>query len=109
MVLARRSDAGDFIYVGRVGTSLKGRRASGLLERFRAILRKALPLARGQQRDWHAYACLVRPEWVAEVRFLEWKSAGKLRHASSKECDCYKRGLATRSPEEVAPPSVRQC
>ncbi|MGI8926691.1 MAG: DNA ligase D [Tepidiformaceae bacterium] len=78
-------DAGrapQLLFGGRVGTGFDDKTLKDLLTKLRPMQRDDSPFARGG--DVPRGATFVRPELVAEVEFIEWTSAGVLRHPSFK-------------------------
>ncbi len=70
-------------YVGKVGTGFTDRMRRELAERLEAMRVESPPFAAGAWRASET-ARWVRPEWVAEVAFLEWTQGGEIRHPSFK-------------------------
>jgi bifunctional non-homologous end joining protein LigD len=74
-------DAGAFRYAGRVGTGFTSDTLDDIQRTLESLARDTTPFADPLERraavdDVH----FVEPELVAEVRFTEWTSVGRIRH-----------------------------
>jgi bifunctional non-homologous end joining protein LigD len=67
----------QLVYAGKVGSGFDEHILERLGERLDALEQKQSPFTAGQPPR-HAH--WVRPEVVAEVRFSQWTTAGRLRH-----------------------------
>jgi bifunctional non-homologous end joining protein LigD len=82
LLVGVRSDAGKLVFAGKIGTGFTQKRARELRAKLEAIERKHCPFATrpagwlGKNAHW------VAPKLVAEAKFSEWTSDGKLRHPS---------------------------
>jgi bifunctional non-homologous end joining protein LigD len=81
LLLGYYDDAGALRYAGRVGTGFSEAALDEIQRRLAPIARDASPFAdplesRAAQRDVH----FVEPRLIAEVRFTEWTSVGRIRH-----------------------------
>jgi bifunctional non-homologous end joining protein LigD len=74
-------DADGIRYAGRVGTGFSDAERRAMLARLRKMSRKSPPV-HDAPRDELLHAQWVEPELVGEVTFMEWTSAGSLRHSS---------------------------
>ncbi|SFN89315.1 ATP-dependent DNA ligase [Mycetocola miduiensis] len=74
-------DADGIRYAGRVGTGFSDAERRAMLTRFRALARKSPPV-HDAPRDELLHAQWIEPELVGEVTYMEWTSAGSLRHSS---------------------------
>jgi bifunctional non-homologous end joining protein LigD len=74
-------DAAGIRYAGRVGTGFSDAERRAMLTRFRKIAR-ASPPVHDAPREELLHAQWIEPELVGEVSFMEWTSAGSLRHSS---------------------------
>ena len=73
-------DSGGLRYVGRVGTGFadaERKALTGLLERFST---EHSPFTHGSGPDRSEPTRWVRPELTCEVEYLEYTTAGHLRH-----------------------------
>jgi bifunctional non-homologous end joining protein LigD len=73
-------DQGGLRYVGRVGSGFseaERKALTGLLERFAT---EASPFTRGSRPDRREPTRWIRPELTCEVDYLEYTTAGHLRH-----------------------------
>jgi bifunctional non-homologous end joining protein LigD len=71
-------ESGHLVYVGKVGTGFDTRTLRDLQQRLKPLEQKSSPFA--TRPAGAARAHWVKPELVAQVRFSEWTSDGKLRH-----------------------------
>ncbi|MCK5756801.1 MAG: non-homologous end-joining DNA ligase, partial [Mycobacterium sp.] len=69
-------------YVGRVGTGLTERQLRELTAELEPLRRKTSPFVERLDRPIERDAVWVLPKVVAEVRFMDWTTAGHLRHPS---------------------------
>ncbi|GAA2058806.1 ATP-dependent DNA ligase [Williamsia deligens] len=69
-------------YVGRVGTGLTDRQLAELTAELAPLRRKTSPFLDRLDRPIERDAVWVLPQVVAEVRFMDWTTAGHLRHPS---------------------------
>ena len=68
---------GELRYAGKVGTGFSDAELDRLAALLSAIRTEDSPFsARGLPRDAH----FVKPELIAEVRFTEWTTSGRVRH-----------------------------
>lgn len=74
-------DAGGIRYAGRVGTGFSDADRRAMVQRFRTMARESPPV-HDAPRDEMLHARWIEPELVGEVTFMEWTSAGALRHSS---------------------------
>ncbi|MET0713345.1 MAG: ATP-dependent DNA ligase [Mycetocola sp.] len=74
-------DPGGIRYAGRVGTGFSDAERRAMLTRFRTLARKSPPV-HDAPRDELLHAQWIEPELVGEVTYMEWTSAGSLRHSS---------------------------
>ena len=72
-------DRGSMVFAGKVGTGFSAKERVELKKRLAA---DADPAARPADAPRMRDATWVRPALVAQVRFTEWTSDGKLRHPS---------------------------
>ena len=87
-------DAAGIRYAGRVGTGFSDAERRAMVTRFRGMARQTPPV-HDAPRDELLHVHWIEPDLVGEVTFMEWTSAGALRHSSW-------RGWRTdKSPEEV--------
>jgi len=75
------NEAGSLRWAGNVGTGFTDEEAARLVERLRPLARKESPLAETPRmpRVRREDVVWVEPVLVAEVRFAEWTSEGRLR------------------------------
>jgi bifunctional non-homologous end joining protein LigD len=80
LVLASRSPSGALAYAGRVGTGWNQAESRELRKRLTALGQDgpSLEVPKAEQRG----VTWTRPELTVEVAFVEWTSAGIIRHAS---------------------------
>jgi bifunctional non-homologous end joining protein LigD len=82
LLMGIHDDGGNLIYAGKVGTGFTDRILDELSAALGRLERKTSPFAtevpRAESKDAH----WVTPSLVAEVRFSEWTSDGRLRHPS---------------------------
>jgi bifunctional non-homologous end joining protein LigD len=71
-------DGGSLVYVGHTGTGFDARELARVWKLLKAREVKTAPFAAPVKTNEPAH--WVRPELVAEIRFTEWTSDGKLRH-----------------------------
>ena len=81
LLLGYYDDTGALRYAGRVGTGFTEATLDELRRTLRSIERDESPFAdplesRAVEREAH----FVEPQLVAEVRFTEWTSVGRIRH-----------------------------
>ena len=82
LLVGVRDDAGKLAFAGKVGTGFTQKSARELRAKLVAIERKECPFTTrpagwlGKNAHW------VAPRLVAEAKFSEWTSEGKLRHPS---------------------------
>ncbi|HEY9313397.1 ATP-dependent DNA ligase [Williamsia sp.] len=69
-------------YVGRVGTGFSDAQLETLLAELEPLRRKTSPFLGHLDRPVESDAVWVLPKLVADVRFMDWTSAGHLRHPS---------------------------
>ncbi len=69
-------------YIGRVGTGLTERQLAELTDELEPLRRKTSPFIERLDRPIERDAVWVLPKVVAEVRFMDWTTAGHLRHPS---------------------------
>ncbi|GAA1876815.1 ATP-dependent DNA ligase [Williamsia serinedens] len=69
-------------YIGRVGTGLTERQLAELTAELEPLRRKTSPFLERLDRPIERDAVWVLPKVVAEVRFMDWTTAGHLRHPS---------------------------
>ena len=69
-------------YIGRVGTGLTERQLAELTDELEPLRRKTSPFLERLDRPIERDAVWVLPKVVAEVRFMDWTTAGHLRHPS---------------------------
>ncbi|MET4637175.1 ATP-dependent DNA ligase [Mycetocola sp. 2940] len=74
-------DADGIRYAGRVGTGFSDADRRAMVKRFRTMGRESPPV-HDVPRDELLHARWIEPELVGEVTFMEWTSAGSLRHSS---------------------------
>lgn len=74
-------DAGGIRYAGRVGTGFSDAERRGMVARFRGMARQTPPV-HDAPRDELLHVHWIEPTLVGEVTFMEWTSAGALRHSS---------------------------
>ncbi len=93
---------GRLRYVGKVGTGFTDQMRRELAERLERMRVESSPFSAQAGRAPKS-ARWVRPEWVAEVAFLEWTRGGEIRHPSFKGLreDRDPRGVIAESPAEV--------
>ncbi|GHD39490.1 ATP-dependent DNA ligase [Mycetocola manganoxydans] len=87
-------DAAGIRYAGRVGTGFSDAERRSLVTRFRSMAREKPPV-HDAPRDELLHVHWIEPELVGEVTFMEWTSAGSLRHSS------WRGWRPDKSPEEV--------
>ncbi|MET1053055.1 MAG: ATP-dependent DNA ligase [Mycetocola sp.] len=87
-------DADGIRYAGRVGTGFSDAERRALVGRFRTMAVDAPPV-HDAPRDELLHVHWIEPVLVGEVTFMEWTSAGSLRHSS------WKGWRADKSPDEV--------
>ncbi|MCA1827870.1 MAG: DNA ligase D [Myxococcales bacterium] len=91
LLLAVADGRGGYEFAGKVGTGFSSKQRAGLKKELSKDLVDT-PVARGAPRMRDAH--WVAPRLVAQVRFTEWTSDGKLRHPAFQ-------GLrADKKPEE---------
>jgi bifunctional non-homologous end joining protein LigD len=82
LLVGVRDDAGKLVFAGKIGTGFTQKSARDLRAKLAAIEREECPFSTrpagwlGKNAHW------VAPKLVAEAKFSEWTSDGKLRHAS---------------------------
>jgi bifunctional non-homologous end joining protein LigD len=92
LLLAVADGKGGYEFAGKVGTGFSSKQRTELKKQLSADARDTSP-ARGSPRLRDAH--WVEPRLVAQVRFTEWTSDGKLRHPAFQ-------GLrADKKPEET--------
>ncbi|MBA4021772.1 MAG: ATP-dependent DNA ligase [Gordonia sp.] len=69
-------------YVGRVGTGFSDSQLDALMAELEPLRRKTSPFLDSLDRKVAADAVWVLPKLVADVRFMDWTTAGHLRHPS---------------------------
>ncbi|PYE18047.1 ATP-dependent DNA ligase LigD ligase module /ATP-dependent DNA ligase LigD phosphoesterase module /ATP-dependent DNA ligase LigD polymerase module [Williamsia limnetica] len=69
-------------YVGRVGTGFSDSQLDALMAELEPLRRKTSPFLDTLDRKVASDAVWVLPKLVADVRFMDWTSAGHLRHPS---------------------------
>ncbi len=74
-------DADGIRYAGRVGTGFSDAERRALVARFRDMARQSPPV-HDAPRDELRHVHWIDPVLVGEVTFMEWTSAGALRHSS---------------------------
>jgi bifunctional non-homologous end joining protein LigD len=74
-------DAEGIRYAGRVGTGFSDADRRAMVSRFQKMARTSPPV-HDAPRDELLHARWIEPELVGEVTFMEWTSAGSLRHSS---------------------------
>jgi bifunctional non-homologous end joining protein LigD len=74
-------DAAGIRYAGRVGTGFSDAERRAMVSRFQKMGRESPPV-HDAPRDELLHARWIEPELVGEVTFMEWTSAGSLRHSS---------------------------
>jgi bifunctional non-homologous end joining protein LigD len=79
-LLAGVHQDGRLVYVGKVGTGFTNKSLGELTRRLRALDQEPCPFASPPTGVGRPH--WVKPELVAEVRFSEWTSDGKMRHPS---------------------------
>lgn len=87
-------DADGIRYAGRVGTGFSDADRRGMVKRFRGMARQSPPV-HDAPRDELLHVHWIEPELVGEVTFMEWTSAGALRHSS------WRGWRADKSPADV--------
>ncbi len=88
-------DADGIRYAGRVGTGFSDAERRALVTRFRDMARQSPPVY-DAPRDELLRVHWIDPELVGEVTFMEWTSAGALRHSS------WRGWRHDKSPEDVS-------
>jgi bifunctional non-homologous end joining protein LigD len=73
---------GGLHYVGKVGTGFNQRDRDELLDLLRPAARKESPFLPPSDVREQTPPHYVRPRVVGEVQFVEWTTAGRLRHPS---------------------------
>lgn len=69
-------------YVGRVGTGFSDNQLETLMAELEPLRRKSSPFLDQLDRTVASDAVWVLPKLVADVRFMDWTTAGHLRHPS---------------------------
>ncbi len=89
-------------YVGKVGTGFTDRMRREFAERLEGMRVENSPFTDQAGRAPKS-ARWVRPDWVAEVAFLEWTHGGEIRHPSFKGLreDRDPRGVLAESPADA--------
>lgn len=87
-------DAGGIRYAGRVGTGFSDAERRAMVARFRGMARQTPPV-HDAPRDELLHVHWIEPVLVGEVTFMEWTSAGALRHSS------WRGWRPDKSPDEV--------
>ncbi|MET0932097.1 MAG: ATP-dependent DNA ligase [Mycetocola sp.] len=87
-------DADGIRYAGRVGTGFSDAERRGMVTRFRGMARQTPPV-HDAPRDELLHVHWIEPTLVGEVTFMEWTSAGALRHSS------WRGWRADKSPGDV--------
>ncbi|MBG6238195.1 bifunctional non-homologous end joining protein LigD [Mycetocola sp. CAN_C7] len=88
-------DADGIRYAGRVGTGFSDSERRAMVTRFRTMARTSPPI-HDAPRDELLHVHWIDPLLVGEVTFMEWTSAGSLRHSS------WKGWRPDKSPEDVS-------
>jgi bifunctional non-homologous end joining protein LigD len=76
------NEAGSLRYAGKVGTGFDASARRELLSTLQPLRRDASPFGAGTGPKPAATVHFVEPTVVGEVSFVEWTSAGHLRHTS---------------------------
>jgi bifunctional non-homologous end joining protein LigD len=105
LLVGVRDEAGKLVFAGKVGTGFTQQSARELRAKLEVIERKESPFATrpagwlGKNAHW------VTPKLVAEVKFSEWTSDGKLRHPSFRGLreDKPASEVVRETPEHGAP------
>lgn len=87
-------DADGIRYAGRVGTGFSDAERRAMVTRFRGMARQTPPV-HDAPRDELLHVHWIEPDLVGEVTFMEWTSAGALRHSS------WRGWRPDKSPDEV--------
>ena len=106
LLLAVADGKGGFVFAGKVGTGFSSKQRAELKKRLSPHEVQAPPARDAPRlRDAH----WVRPKLVAQVRFTEWTSDGKLRHPSFQGLrkdkspeECVREQPATKPPGRSA-------
>jgi bifunctional non-homologous end joining protein LigD len=95
------NEGGELVYAGKVGTGFSSKQRKELLEELRKD-EVDQPQVRGAPRMRDAH--WVKPRLVAQVRFTEWTSDGKLRHPSFQGLRPDKTPMEVVREKPAAPP-----
>ncbi|MET0842687.1 MAG: non-homologous end-joining DNA ligase, partial [Mycetocola sp.] len=87
-------DAAGIRYAGRVGTGFSDAERRAMVTRFRGMARQTPPV-HDAPRDELLHVHWIEPNLVGEVTFMEWTSAGALRHSS------WRGWRPDKSPDDV--------
>lgn len=87
-------DADGIRYAGRVGTGFSDAERRGMVSKFKGMARRTPPV-HDAPRDELLHVNWIEPTLVGEVTFMEWTSAGALRHSS------WRGWRADKSPDDV--------
>ncbi|WP_175992811.1 non-homologous end-joining DNA ligase [Burkholderia vietnamiensis] len=82
LLLGVYEEGGRLRYVGHVAPSFTPRQAREFESRLSALGRKRSPFASAPDPEVDREFYWLKPDLVAEVAFLEWTPAGRLRHPS---------------------------
>ncbi|HEX9602380.1 MAG TPA: DNA ligase D, partial [Myxococcales bacterium] len=97
------NEGGELVYAGKVGTGFSSKQRNELLQELRKD-EVDEPQVRGAPRMHDAH--WVKPRLVAQVRFTEWTSDGKLRHPSFQGLRPDKTPMETVREKPAAPPKA---
>jgi len=97
------NEGGELVYAGKVGTGFSSKQRKELLQELRKD-EVDEPQVRGAPRMRDAH--WVKPRLVAQVRFTEWTSDGKLRHPSFLGLRPDKTPMETVREKPAAPPKA---
>jgi bifunctional non-homologous end joining protein LigD len=95
------NEGGELVYAGKVGTGFSSKQRKELLQELRKD-EVDEPQVRGAPRMRDAH--WVKPRLVAQVRFTEWTSDGKLRHPSFQGLRPDKTPMEAVREKPAAPP-----
>src|SRR5437660_937607 len=97
------NEGGELSFAGKAGTGFSSRQRAELLRELRKD-EVERPEVRGAPRLRDAHG--VRPRLVAQVRFTEWTSDGKLRHPSFQGLRLDKTPMETVREKPASPPKA---
>ena len=97
------NEGGSLEFAGKVGTGFSARQRKELFEELRKD-EVDEPQVRGAPRMRDAH--WVKPRLVAQVRFTEWTSDGKLRHPSFQGLRLDKTPMETVREKPASPPKA---